>query len=82
MEKYNTLFRTGYESKQIKFALDQDYLERGKSLTRLLTIRNINYKTIFSPFHLKGETDLIKFAYTNGIGAKTNYGLGMIDVVN
>lgn len=82
VEKYNTLYRTGYESKQIKFELDQDYLERRKSLTRLLTIRNINYKTIFAPFHLKGETDLIKFAYTGGIGVKTNYGLGMIDIVN
>jgi len=79
--KYNTLYRTGYESNRVTFELDQDYLERRKSLTRLLTIRNINYKTIFAPFHLKGETELIKFAYTNGIGAKTNYGLGMIDVV-
>lgn len=81
VERYNTLFRTGYESKQIKFELDQDYLERRKSLTRLLTIRNINYKTILAPFRLKGDVDLIKFAYTNGIGTKTNYGLGMIDVV-
>lgn len=81
VEKYNTLYRTAFTPKQIKFELDQEYLERRKSLTRLLTIRNIHYKTIFSPFHLKGEVELIKFAYMNGIGAKTHYGLGMIDTV-
>lgn len=80
-DKYNTLYKTGYTGNQIKFELDQDYLERRKSLTRLLTIRNINYKTILAPFHLTGEVDLIKFAYTNGIGDKTHYGLGMIDLV-
>jgi CRISPR-associated endoribonuclease Cas6 len=81
VEKYNTLYTTAFTPKQIKMELDQEYLERKKNLTRLLTIRNINYKTIFSPFNLKGEVELIKFAYINGIGAKTHYGLGMIDTI-
>ncbi|MCP5107267.1 MAG: CRISPR-associated endoribonuclease Cas6 [bacterium] len=81
VEKYNTLYRTAYTNKQLKIELDQDYLERKKNLTRLLTIRNINYKTIFAPFYLNGETDLIKFAYHNGIGDKTHYGLGMIELI-
>lgn len=81
VEKYNTLYRTAFTPKQIRIELDQEYLERKKSQTRLLTIRNINYKTIFSPLYLKGEVELIKFAYINGIGAKTHYGLGMIDTI-
>ncbi len=79
VEKYNTLYRADYSPKQINIQLDQDYVERKKSLTRLLTIRNVNYKTILAPFHLRGEKDLIRFAYLNGIGDKTHYGLGMIE---
>lgn len=80
VEKYNTLYRAAYSAKDIHFRLDQDYLERKKNLTRLLTIRNVNYRTIFAPFYLEGEVDLIKFAYNNGIGDKTHYGLGMFEV--
>jgi CRISPR-associated endoribonuclease Cas6 len=78
---YNTLFKTNYSSKDIHIQLDQGYVERKKNLTRLLTIRNINYKTIFAPFTLRGAVDLIKFAYDNGIGDKTQFGLGMIEAV-
>jgi CRISPR/Cas system endoribonuclease Cas6 (RAMP superfamily) len=80
VEKYNTLYRASFSRKDIVFRLDQDYRERGKNLTRLLTIRNINYRTIFSPFFLEGEEKLIKFAYNNGIGDKTHYGLGMFEI--
>lgn len=81
VEKYNTLSRANYSRQDIKIRLDQGYVERKKSLTRLLTIRNINYKTIFAPFTLSGEVDLIKFAYDSGIGEKTQFGLGMIEAV-
>jgi CRISPR-associated endoribonuclease Cas6 len=80
VEKYNTLYRASFTNKDIAIRLDQDYLERRKNLTRLLTIRNINYKTIFSPFFLDGEEELIRFAYNNGIGDKTHYGLGMFEI--
>lgn len=79
--KYNILFKTNYSSKDIHIQLDQGYIERKKNLTRLLTIRNINYKTIFAPFTLRGAMDLIKYAYHNGIGDKTQFGLGMIEAV-
>ncbi len=81
VEKYNTLSRANYSRRDIKIQLDQDYVERKKNLTRLLTIRNINYKTIFAPFSLRGAVDLIEFAYHNGIGEKTHFGLGMIEPV-
>lgn len=77
VEDYNTLYKAAYSRNDISFQLDQGFLERTKRLTRLLTIRNVNYKTIFAPFYLKGETDLIRYAYRNGIGEKTQYGLGM-----
>ncbi|HLP48417.1 MAG TPA: CRISPR-associated endoribonuclease Cas6 [Candidatus Kapabacteria bacterium] len=79
--KYNALFKTNYTGKDIVIQLDQGYIERKKNLTRLLTIHNIDYKTIFSPIRLIGAADLIKFAYDNGIGEKTQYGLGMIETV-
>ncbi len=78
-EKYNQLYKTVYRPEEIAFSLDQDYLIRRKNLTRLLTIRNVNYKAILAPFRLEGEVDLIRFAYNNGIGAKTQMGLGMIE---
>lgn len=68
-------FRTG----DIKLELDQEYAARKKNLTKLFTIRSVHYKTIFSPFSLKGEEELIRFAYHNGIGFKTNFGFGMIE---
>ncbi|MCP4153791.1 MAG: CRISPR-associated endoribonuclease Cas6, partial [bacterium] len=77
----NELYQTHFKPGDIKLTLDQSYIERKKTLTRLLTIRNINYKTIFAPIWLEGEKELIRFAYNNGIGAKTQYGLGMIDAV-
>jgi CRISPR-associated endoribonuclease Cas6 len=79
--RYNDLFKGNYAGKDIKIRLDQGYVERKKSLTRLLTIRNINFKTIFAPFTLKGAVDLIAFAYHNGIGEKTHFGLGMIEAL-
>jgi CRISPR-associated endoribonuclease Cas6 len=68
-------------SRDIKFQLDQEYVERKSTLTKLYTIRNVHYKTIFSPFFLAGKTELIKFAYHNGIGEKNHYGFGMIETV-
>jgi CRISPR-associated endoribonuclease Cas6 len=81
VEAYNNRYRENYAPFDIKLIPDQDYLQRKKTLTKLITIRNIHYKSIFCPFTLKGEIDLIKFAYNNGIGAKTYYGFGMIDLV-
>ena len=81
VDAYNNQYRGNYVLPDIKLIPDQDYLQRKKTLTKLVTIRNIHYKSIFCPFTLKGEVDLIKFAYNNGIGAKTHYGFGMIEVV-
>lgn len=70
-----------YSPEDIKFSLDQDYMQRKPVLTKSITVRNINYKTIFCPFSLKGEPDLIQFAYHHGIGDNTHYGFGMIEIV-
>jgi CRISPR-associated endoribonuclease Cas6 len=64
----------------IRITLNQDYLASRKSKTKLITVRNINYKAILSPFLLRGNPDLIRFCYENGIGDKTNFGFGMIEV--
>ena len=79
---YNRYYQGNFLTSDIKLIPDQDYLQRKKTLTKLITIRNIHYKSIFSPFILKGEIDLTRFAYNNGIGAKTHYGFGMIDTVS
>jgi CRISPR-associated endoribonuclease Cas6 len=81
VEAYNNQYRENYVPPDIKLIPDQDYLQRKRTSTKLVTIRNIHYKSIFCPFTLKGEIDLIKFANNNGIGAKTHYGFGMIEVV-
>jgi CRISPR-associated endoribonuclease Cas6 len=78
---YNGLNETNYRGSDVKFIPDQDYLERKRSLTKAITVRNVHYKTIFCPFALIGEPKLIQFAYENGIGANTHYGFGMIEVV-
>jgi CRISPR-associated endoribonuclease Cas6 len=81
VKEYNKTYNAGFQPSQIRLILDQDYVERKKVITRFVTIRNINYKTIFCPITLKGEPDLTRFAYRNGIGDKTNYGLGMIETL-
>jgi len=62
----------------IKLYIDQHYLESKRRTSRFFTIRNINYKTILAPVYLEGDIELIKFAYENGVGSKTNYGFGML----
>ena len=79
VKKYNTAFNAEFQPSQIKLTLNQHYLERKKMPTRLITMRNINYKAIFCPFRLEGEIELIRFAYRAGIGEKTKYGFGMIE---
>lgn len=78
-DKYNKRYKSAFSSADIHFQLDQNYLERKRSISRLLTIRNVNYKTIFAPFSLRCPLELLRFAYNNGIGEKTQFGLGMIE---
>ena len=80
-EAYKKEYQKECPSTDIKIMPDQNYLQRKKVLTRLITVRNVHYKTIFCPIRLKGSSELIRFAYTNGIGAKTNYGFGMLEVI-
>jgi CRISPR-associated endoribonuclease Cas6 len=82
VEEYQRLYGESFPPAAIRFIPDQDYLERKRELTKLVTIRNVHYKTIFCPFSLAGEIDLIKFAYHHGIGAKTHWGFGMIQGVD
>jgi CRISPR-associated endoribonuclease Cas6 len=78
---YNANHDSRFKGSDIKFIPDQEYLERKRSLTKAITVRNVHYKTIFCPFSLEGEPKLIQFAYENGIGTNTHYGFGMIEVV-
>jgi CRISPR-associated endoribonuclease Cas6 len=80
VKEYNRVYTGNFQPSQIRLELDQDYISRKKNITKLLTIRNIHYKAIFCPFRLKGEVDLIRFGYRNGIGDRTHYGFGMIEV--
>jgi len=79
VETYNQMGMEKFTNSSIRLLLNQEYLERRKVITRIVTIRDIHDRTIFSPFSLEGEEELIRFAYRNGIGFKTNYGLGMIE---
>jgi len=79
---FNDFYKSKLQPSDITFIPNQDYMERKKNLTKLITVREVHYKTIFCPFTLSGDKELIRFAWRNGIGIKTNYGFGMIDVVN
>jgi len=81
VDAYREVYNTEAPAESIVIIPDQDYILRKKNLTKLVTIRNIHYKTIFCPITLKGSKELIRFAYQNGIGAKTHYGFGMLEVV-
>jgi len=78
---YNAHHETHFRPSEVKFAPDQNYIERKRTLTKAITIRNVHYKTIFCPFLLEGPPEIIKFAYHNGIGTNTHYGFGMIEAV-
>jgi len=80
IQRYNRFFRTEKRSPDFRFYLNQDYLLSSKDLHKLITIRDVHYKTIFAPFFLEGDKDLIRFAYFAGLGDKTNFGLGMFAV--
>jgi len=79
VKQYNAVYNTQFQASQIQIIPDQEYIERKKNISKLITVRNIHYKAIFCPFLLKGDEALIRFAYHNGIGDKTNYGFGMIE---
>lgn len=79
LERFARVYPGGPE-REVRIQLNQDYLENKKVKTKLTTIRGIHYKSILSPFVLKGDTELIRFAYQGGIGDKTHYGFGMIEV--
>jgi CRISPR-associated endoribonuclease Cas6 len=78
---YNYHYQGNFKASDIHFFPDQDYMERKPNLTKVITIKNVHYKTIFLPFTLQGNEELIRFAYYNGVGASTEYGFGMIDIV-
>lgn len=78
---YNRHYQGEFKSSDIVFLPDQDYMERKPNLTKVITIKNVHYKTIFLPFSLQGKEELIKFAYYNGVGSSTEYGFGMLDIV-
>lgn len=88
VETYNTLHpptpknnRPLFKETDIKIILDQDYMERKRVLTKLITVRGINYKTILSPIVLQGDPELIRFGYRRGLGFKPNFGFGMIEAI-
>ncbi len=81
VDQYHHFFPGRFLPADIKIILDQDYIQRKSVLTKAITVRNVNYKTIFCPFTLKGEPELIQFAYHNGIGVNTHFGFGMMEIV-
>lgn len=81
LERFHERQPGKFSSNDIKIILDQDYMQRKAVLTKAIMVRNMNYKTIFCPFSLHGEPELIQFAYHNGIGDNTHYGFGMIETV-
>lgn len=81
VENVNRLYKKEFRPADIELQLDQGYMERKHVLTRLITVRGINYKTIFAPIRLKGERELMRFGYRRGLGFKTNFGFGMIEAV-
>ncbi len=81
VNNYNEHHDSHYQTGDITFTPDQNYIERKRSLTKSISVKGVIYKAIFVPFALTGEIDLIRFAYHNGIGFNTHYGFGMIETV-
>ncbi len=77
LARYQKLFPGEKTNFDFRFYLNQDFLMSSADVHKLITIRNIHYKTIYAPFFLEGNSELIRFAYYAGIGDKTSYGLGM-----
>ncbi len=76
LEKYDMVF----DDFNINIGIDQQYAEKNRVLTKLINVNNVNYRAIYSPITLSGNSDLIKFCYESGIGFNTFYGFGMLGI--
>lgn len=86
--KYKTLYDSEPEDKDLIFEVDKDYISsRGgeERVSKLITIKETGMgetkvKSFITPFTLSGSIDLIKLAYTCGIGEKNSMGFGMWEI--
>jgi len=69
-------------SREVSFDLDQGYLARAKSSTRLITVRGTHFRLIWAPFTLRADPEVLRFAYRAGLGERRAYGFGMFELLD
>ncbi len=67
--------------REVRFDLDQGYLARAKSVTRLITVRGTHFRLIWCPFTLQAAPEVLRFAYRAGLGERRQYGFGMFELL-
>lgn len=87
--KYNLIFGEQYNGEQCELVWDEKYYNKVKDkkrLSKLVRIKAVNndevyYRSILSPFKLKGNPKLIKVGYQCGFGEKNSMGFGMVKLL-
>lgn len=67
-------------AREVSLDLDQGYLARTKSATRLITVRGTHFRLIWAPFTLRADPEVLRFAYRAGLGERRTYGFGMFEL--
>lgn len=89
LSRYESLYGKKLENKEFICEVDYDYMNRrggAHRVSKLVTIKQntpeeTKVRGFRCPVTLKGNPELIKFAYESGLGEKGSMGFGMLDVI-
>jgi CRISPR-associated endoribonuclease Cas6 len=89
IKKYELINHRTLENPELKFSLDEKYIESKGGYEKISKLTSINknnesqhikVKSFIAPFTFEGNPELIRTAYECGIGEKNSIGFGMIEV--
>lgn len=83
--KYRALYGSEAGGEHLRWAWDEEYLERcrsrGRSASALVEINGIKVRGWVAPFTLAGNRELIELGYEAGFGSRNSMGFGMAAVL-
>ena len=80
IRKYEAVHQHPPTDKSFAMKFDQEYIDKREGrVTRLVDYKGIKIRSIISPFHVIGATELIRVGYECGFGDKNSAGFGMVE---
>ncbi|MBI4852658.1 MAG: CRISPR-associated endoribonuclease Cas6 [Acidobacteria bacterium] len=85
LAKYYALNGKKVDDSQLHFEFDEDYIRSvggfdSKKITRLIRYGNTEIKSVFAPFIVRGNPELIWLGWESGFGNSNSQGFGMAGI--